>query len=169
MPAEPTEKEKCRAAALRLLERRAYSQEELRRKLVQRKFAAAVVRELLLDFVGCGLLNDAAYAQNFVEVKLQGRAGRSVTRVRQDLRRHGIDANTAGTAMLNAGDAAGADAELARALPVAATKWRQVTGRGTPDLRLAKGKLYRFLAGRGFSADTCRLAIDQVTGEPLEI
>ena len=84
---EPSESERCRAVALRLLERRAYSREALRRKLADRKFSPAVVQDLLANFVHCGLLDDGAYAQNFVELKLQGRAGRSTGRVRLDLRR----------------------------------------------------------------------------------
>ncbi len=120
--------------ALRLLAARMYAARELREKLekVSDSSIAAKVVEKLLDW---GYLNDAEFAEMFVRSR-SGRWGRG--RLRYELARRGVAAELIEIAMQES-----AADEESRALALL----RKYAWRHKGD----KGKMVRFLQGRGFA------------------
>ena len=76
-------------AALDALARRDYSTEDLRRKLFEKGYDAAVIGPLLDALRAEKLLDDRRYAENFVAY--HAARGQGPLRVRTDLRRHGLE------------------------------------------------------------------------------
>jgi regulatory protein len=76
-------------AALDALARRDYASEDLRRKLLEKGYDAAVIGPLLDALRAEKLLDDRRYAENFVAY--HAARGQGPLRVRADLRRHGLE------------------------------------------------------------------------------
>ncbi len=87
-PVEPLDARAARVAALNALARRDYSAEDLRLKLLERGYDAAVVLPLLEALRGEKLLDDRRYLENFVAYRAA--RGQGPLRIRVDLRRHGL-------------------------------------------------------------------------------
>ena len=75
-------------AALDALARRDYASEDLRRKLLEKGYDAAVVAPLLDALRAEKLLDDRRYMENFVA--FHAARGQGPLRVRAELRRHGL-------------------------------------------------------------------------------
>jgi len=86
---EPLDARAARAAALDALSRRDHSSDDLRRKLLEKGYDAAVVMPLLDVLCGEKLLDDRRYIENFVSY--HAARGQGPLRVRADLRRHGLE------------------------------------------------------------------------------
>ena len=85
---DPLDARAARAAALDALSRRDHAAEELRRKLLEKGYDAAVVAPLLDALQGEKLLDDRRYTENFVAY--HAARGQGPLRVRAELRRHGL-------------------------------------------------------------------------------
>lgn len=150
--------EACREAALRLLDHRGHTVSELRRKLSQRSYSVSCINAVIDSLLCVGLLNDRVFAEAFCEERaLSRQIGRR--RMFADLRKRGVDAQVAEEALAEVWDRE--DGELERARAAARNKWRTVTRR-TADLRVAKQKVARFLAGRGFSSEVVWQAVNEL-------
>ena len=148
----------CREGALRLLERRAHAVSELSAKLRKRGHEARCVDSVLAGFLRVGLLDDQAFARAFCEERTRTRnIGRR--RMLADLRKRGVDPETAEEALAEVWDAG--DGELMRARAAAEAKWRSVQRR-SENVRTTKQKVARFLASRGFSFDIMHQVLDEL-------
>ena len=87
-PVEPLDARAARAAALDALARRDYASEDLRLKLLEKGYDAAVVLPLLDALRDEKLIDDRRYLENFVAY--HAARGQGPLRVRLDLRRHGL-------------------------------------------------------------------------------
>ncbi|MDR2670756.1 MAG: recombination regulator RecX, partial [Oscillospiraceae bacterium] len=89
-----------REAALRLLGRRAYGARELLDRLVERGFSEKRACEAVEWLLSLGYLDDSRYAEALV----QSYAARSCGphRIRRELRRRGVDTETAEAALMQA-------------------------------------------------------------------
>ncbi|MCK5804271.1 MAG: regulatory protein RecX [Lentisphaeria bacterium] len=154
--------EACREGALRLLDLRAHAVSELKTKLRKRGHEIQCVDSVLADFLRVGLLDDQAFARAFCEERARTKnIGRR--RMLADLRKRGVDPETAEDALADVWDTG--DDEFARARAAATAKWRSVRRR-TEDVRAAKQKVARFLASRGFPFDVLHQVLDELdTGE----
>jgi regulatory protein len=85
---DPLDARAARAAALDALARRDHASEDLRRKLLDKGYDAAVVAPLLEALRGEKLLDDRRYTENFVAY--HAARGQGPVRVRADLRGHGL-------------------------------------------------------------------------------
>ncbi len=158
----------CREQALRLLDHRAHSRLELRRKLLQRKWPVALVEEVLTALQAARLLDDRACAEAFVESRRDPGRAWGMNRIRSELRRRGIDEETAGTLTALPQDSAEADRELELATQAAARflRLRRAGRRPKPDddpyqaRRREFAALFRHLAAKGYSPDTCHRAAE---------
>ncbi len=152
MPAKKTVRsplEACREKACRLLETRQHSVVEMRRKL-QRTQLPETVEAILGDLLAVGLLNDQAFARAYAEWRLQGMGA---SRIRFELRRRGVaDEVIAETLAEFKESDAETGAELERMRELALRKWRTIRDRSDP--RKAQAKVARFLAARGFPAES---------------
>ncbi|HEX3914535.1 MAG TPA: regulatory protein RecX [Steroidobacteraceae bacterium] len=87
-PVEPLDARAARVAALDALARRDYAIEDLRLKLLEKGYDAAVVLPLLDALRDEKLLDDRRYLENFVAY--HAARGQGPVRVRLGLRQHGI-------------------------------------------------------------------------------
>lgn len=159
MKKEPTTYER----ALTLLEYRARSVDELRRKLIQKGAPKDEVEEALDRLVEQKLLDDADYARQFARTKITG-SGASRMRVLQELRHKGVATDVAERALQNLVEEEGIDASTS-IQRVAGKKWAALA---KLDLFTRRRRLYSFLARRGFSPDEIRATLSQLGGEGAE-
>ncbi len=129
-----------------MLGRRDYARHELAQKLAPHAESAAQVQALLDDLTASGLLSDERYAL----ARVRARAGR----VGDALLAHELRSKGVAGELVSAVLATGED-ELSRAWRV----WQRKFA-GQPILAadgvVARSRQMRFLAGRGFSAETIR-------------
>ena len=134
-------------AALDALARRDHASEDLRRKLLDKGYDAAIVAPLLEALRVEKLLDDRRYTENFVAY--HAARGQGPVRVRAELRRLGLDG----------GVGRGVSRRLSR-LDCAAAKgateeiWRQL-----PTSYADKQRQARFLGYRGFTSAQIRIGL----------
>lgn len=140
--------------ALRLLTARSYTVRDLRRKLVQREYAAEEVATTIERLERSGLLDDASYAERFARGKLVNENA-SKRRVTQLLVRKGIAPELAAEATARVIEIEEVDA-AASIEKVARKKLQTLTGL---DPRVARQRLFAFLARRGYDLDDIKQAV----------
>jgi len=154
---EPDPYSVTREMALKALDRRAYGRAELGSYL-QRKGAADEVIERVLDrFEQVGLLDDAAFANQWVESRHRGRKLPRRALV-AELRRKGLDDDVIAGAVA----AIDHDAEADAALQLATAKARALAGQ---PYDVALRRLVGTLGRRGFSGDLAWRTAKQVLAE----
>ena len=141
-----------REGALRLLARREHSRGELRRKL-RGKFGgefAGEIEEVLGDLEGRGLLSDLRFARAYArEVAGRFAAGR----VRAELRKREVGEEEIEAALGELGE----EDELSRARGMVERR----RGGGSERGERERVRLIRWLAGRGFSLETAKRAVEE--------
>jgi regulatory protein len=160
---------RARDTALGFLAHRPRSRGETQRRLYAAAFPPAVVHACLDQLAADGLLDDQAFADALVRDRLHLRP-RGPARLRDELRRRGVEGEIADAAVARGLDAAGTSDE-ALAIQVA-LKW--LTGKGARDrealasARFGEGRdaalrrLIGFLQRRGFGGDAVRRAVAAV-------
>lgn len=146
---------RARAAALAYLVSRARTRREVADRLRRDDVPETVVDEVLAWLSERGYLDDDAYARQYAESRRRAQ-GLGPQRIRQELRRRGIDADTAGEAVGETFDDPDATADDA----LAVARKRLPTLLREPDARKRTRKLYDYLARRGFDGDTVRRVLD---------
>jgi len=141
----------ARNAAVGLLARRDHSTGELSRKLGQRGFTPEAIAQALKELGDSNSLNDERYGQNVAAYR--SRRGQGPARIRQELRRAGVDAELVEKAVAEGEDAPDF-ARLARE-----TRVRKF-GSPVPKDWKERSKQARFLQYRGFSNDHIRAALE---------
>jgi regulatory protein len=141
------------AYAVALLARRDYSSVELKRKLEERGYTEHPVEVVVGDLVSFGKVNDERYGQNVVAYR--ARRGHGPARIRQELKRSGLDR----TAIDDAVKGEDAPDFVALARTVRARKF----GPDLPKDRKERARQARFLQYRGFSTDHIRAVLE---GDP---
>jgi regulatory protein len=152
---------RARAQALAYPSTRARTRREVATRLHDGGIPEDVADEVLDWLAARGLLDDAAYAGQYAESRRLGQ-GYGPERVRQELRRRGVDAETARAAVEERYDE---DETLAMARAQAERRWPGLARE--PDPRKRRKKLFDFLVRRGFSFDTARRAVEAVSGEDV--
>jgi regulatory protein len=112
----PGDANAARMKALRLLERRPHATGELKRKLAMRGFDRDVINAVIERLTGTGLLDDEAFAGNFVRYRL-GAAPRGPRRLAAELVARGVDrklAETTSRAAMGEGGESGLALEAAK-------------------------------------------------------
>ena len=143
----PKDARAARLAALDALARRDHGAEDLRRKLLEKGYDAAVVVPLLDALRAEGLLDDRRYTENFVAY--HAARGQGPLRVRAELRRHGLEGSLV--------------EECLDAFPDWIVQLRKVRqkkfGVGMPIGYADKQRQSRFLGYRGFTSAQIRTAL----------
>lgn len=142
----------AREIALRRLSVRARSRSELARDLRSRDVPAEAAAEVLERFTEVGLIDDAAFAAEWVESRGH-RSGAS--RLRQELRQKGVAEEHIAEA-IGARDGE-ADLVTARELAV-----RRLVSMAGLDGLVRQRRLAAFLARRGFSSSVIRRVVVEV-------
>lgn len=144
------------AAALRLLARREHSTLELRRKLEQRGFAAALIIPALDRLQGEGYLSDDRFASSLA--RHRANQGYGELRIRAELAQHGVEDSAAMQALaeLDVGWVERALRQARRHFPA------------PPKTPADIGRMLRHLTQRGFPADVARRALADWAGSMQE-
>ena len=108
------EREAAMAVALRLLGQRARSVAELRTRLRRQDYTPAVVERVITRLNELGYLDDAAFAQRWIETR-QRTSPRGAALLQRELRQHGIAGHVAEQAVASAAGDAYAQARRAAA------------------------------------------------------
>jgi regulatory protein len=141
---EPDPESVARKILLDQLTGRARTRSELAAKLAQREVPADVAARLLDRFEEVGLVDDAAFAREWVEQRQSGR-GLARRALAQELRRKGIDDEVAGEALA----AVDPDEEVEVARALVRAKLRSVR---SMDRDRATRRLVGVLARKGHSS-----------------
>ena len=134
--------------ALILLTARPYTSRNLRRKLVQKGFAAVEVDAAIERLVGNGLLDDSRYAAQFARGRLLG-PGSSRRRIRQQLFQRGIGGEIADAAIESVIDEESVDLEAV----IEKDARKKLASLSGLEPVIVKRRLYSHLAGRGYDID----------------
>lgn len=134
--------------AVAILSRRPRSERDLRVRLRRAGASDADATAAIAQLQSLGLQNDAAYARHVAESRAAG-ARVSKRRVEQELRRKGVAADVASTAVNEALGDVGIDEETA-ALEAARKRARSLRNL---EPAVARRRLYAFLARRGFASN----------------
>ena len=76
--------------AMRLLTKRSYFENELRRKLLLKKKTEQIIKALISEIIDLGFINDEKFAEEFVEYKIHIRKF-GLNRISNELKRKGVD------------------------------------------------------------------------------
>lgn len=141
-----TELEKAKEAALRLIKFRPRSEQELKRRLIQKGFAQPTIETLLAELKGKGFVNDEKFSKYLVTGKLLSKPlGKRA--LLKELSSKGVSDSLATQAVEQA--YAGAD-ELEMAKTAALSRLARLKGL---KKEVAQRRLFGFLSRRGFSSE----------------
>lgn len=143
--------------ALTLLTARQYTTRNLRRKLVQKGFAADDTDATIARLIANGLLDDARYAAAFVRGKLLG-PGASKRRIRQQLYQRGIQGDVADAAIEIVIEDESVDLEAV----VEKDARKKLASLAGLEPRIIKRRLYSHLARRGYNIDEINAVMKKV-------
>jgi regulatory protein len=144
----------AQAFAIGLLARRDYSTAELRRKLSDRGYLEHAIEPVLIELAETRKLDDQRYGANVVAYR--ARRGQGPARIRNELRRSGLDDESI-QAAVQGNEEAPDFVALARQARI------RKFGSELPSDWKERAKQARFLQYRGFSTDHIRAALE---GDP---
>ncbi|WP_033344896.1 regulatory protein RecX [Catenuloplanes japonicus] len=137
------EAERAREICIRQLATRPRTRAELTAVLTRREIPAEVIESVLARYDEVGMIDDAAFAREWVATRHRGR-GLSRRALADELRRKGVDKETAGAAL----DEIDPESEEATAFALAERKVR--VSRGEPDAVFRR--VVGMLARKGYPA-----------------
>lgn len=144
---------------LRALERRAFARADLGRRLIRKGHRTEAVDAALERAAGMGLLDDAAYARNYVETRAL--RGRGPARLARDLMGMGVERHHIDVAIAEHWPPDVDRSAMPRAL--AARRARQM---GQLPREAKRRRLVAFLARRGFTGPEVRQVIQEALAIP---
>jgi len=139
---EPDPESVARAIALRLLEAQPRTRAELATAMAKRRVPPEVADAVLDRFVDVGLIDDAAFAQAWVDSRHRGK-GLARRALAAELRKRGVDDELAKDAL----ETVSTDDEAAAAEALVRRRLRSMSGLA-PDVQLRR--LVSMLARKGF-------------------
>jgi regulatory protein len=148
------------ARALALLTGRAFSVEELRRRLARHGHPATEIEGEIERLVQVGLIDDHKFARQFARSRLAS-GGTAPRRIRQELARRGVQRGIADPAV----DDVLADEAIDLAASIEQLARRRANALAKLDPHVQRRRLYAYLARRGYDADAVSRAVASVIGE----
>ncbi|WP_040160957.1 regulatory protein RecX [Nigerium massiliense] len=153
-PADPVAV--AREIVLRQLDVRARTRDELERALAKKGVPHEAGRQVLDRFTELGLVDDAAFAEQWVEGQQRRMKSRRV--LRQELRHKGVDGDIVDEALSEVGEADDYAAALAYGR-------RKAAGLAKLEPAVRYRRLMGALARRGFSSAVSHRVYREVTGD----
>jgi regulatory protein len=136
---------KIKNYAFRFLGFRNHSSQELKLKLLKKKFSPELIAEVLNELTEKNILDDTQYAKQYLEEKLRkGKTGPN--KIKSDLLRKGIKREVVDKLCLSVY----ADSSFQTALELAGRKILTIKEK---DKRKVKQKIYFYLHNKGFESD----------------
>ncbi|MGH8396732.1 MAG: regulatory protein RecX [Gammaproteobacteria bacterium] len=136
---------RIRALAVKLLARREHSTQELTAKLATRGYEPHAVAAVIEALAARNLLSDARFVEEFVASR--ARRGSGPVKIRDELRRRGVDETLVETMLVEYQNQWLANASATR---------RKRFGSALPEDFAERARQARFLQQRGFSAEQIR-------------
>ncbi|HEV2005916.1 MAG TPA: regulatory protein RecX [Candidatus Limnocylindrales bacterium] len=153
------------AAALRLLEVRQRSVVEVRRRLTQTGYRSELIEGAIEKLLGLGILDDAAFAQTWVESRDRARP-RGERALRRELQVKGIDRAIVDESMeARRPEPGGADDPDVAAAEALMQRHASALAR-IGDPRKRRQRAYALLARHGFDSEIASLIAARVTAVP---
>lgn len=146
--------EQAREAALRFLEIRPRSEQELRRQLAKKKYPEDIITQVIARLSDVQLVDDKDFARYWVENR-EGFKPRSKRALRYELRQKGVAADEIANAV---GQVDERDSAY-RAARAKALRWKDL------DAQTFREKLSGFLARRGFDYGVTRETVNRLWQE----
>lgn len=143
--------------AVELLARQPRSGGEIRKKLEARKYIAETIEMVIYKLETLRFLDDRAYAENYAQAKARAHMGKS--RIRMDLKRKGLDAETIEEALSTI------DADEAESAAVRYAKQVLKRYQKEPDVYKRKQKALAAMARRGYDYESSREALSAAAKE----
>lgn len=150
---------KAKARAFDYLAHKPRTTMEMRRKLREKDFDEPVIESVIERLQELNYLDDAEYAEEYVARRFASK-GYGPVRIRQELRKRGIDRHLAETAV---DDFFADESTLDAAREKAQKRWPRIAREDDPRKR--RDKLYRYLKRRGYTYDTIRVVIDEMEAQ----
>lgn len=139
----------CRKKAMDLLSRRPLSVHQLKEKLLRgAKFSRSSVGAILKEMTDLKYLNDEEYCRLYVEESFRLRPEHGPGKIKQKLLSRGLDRSLIDATIREFSQEPEEEYEIVKEL--AEKKWNSYPDR--IEFLKKKSRLYRFLAGRGFSS-----------------
>lgn len=152
-----TVRQECFDAAMKFLERRLHSRDELSRKLIRKEYTPEMVNDVLADLQRMGYVNDEQFAKTNAEAAAQHRK-HGKRRAMVELLKKGVDRETARSAVEEVYDTTDSLAIARQLAQKKAGSLRRL------DPTVARRRLAGMLARRGFEYDVVKPVIDEVIG-----
>jgi len=154
-------RQECFDAAMKFLERRLHSRDELRRKLIRKDYSAEMANDVLVDLERMGYVNDEQFAKtNALSAAQHRQHGRR--RAMVELLKKGVERETARVAVENVYESTDSLAIARKLAQKKAASLRRL------DPMVARRRLAGMLARRGFEYDVVKPVIDEVLGHGQE-
>jgi len=149
--------EAARTVAFHFLGYSARTKAEIAQRLARDEFPEGIIATVVAELEADGFLNDEEFARHWLEDRAD-RKGYGKVRLRAELRRKGVDKETATEALETIAD----EDEFRRALGAAEGKWSSEDLRKLDyaSLMKEKNRIFGFLARRGFSHQTIKKVLD---------
>ena len=142
-----------------LLQSKDYTYHELEDKLRQGRYPSSVVDGALEEVQSYGYINDANYAQRYVECNLERK---SLGKIKQELIRRGIDRDTVDAAIEEGRRAQGEAEENIEQMQIRRLLEKRHFDAETAD-RKEKDRQYAFLMRRGYSSSDIMAVFRELT------
>ena len=152
----------AKTTAMNYVAHRARTEHEVRQKLYRSGTDEATADQVVARLYELDYLDDGAYAMAYAQGKFRSK-GYGPERVRNDLRRRGIEAVLVEAAVE---EVFNPDEVLEAARAQAAKRWPRL--QREPDVYKRRSKLFDFLLRRGFSYDTARQVVEEIEREAEE-
>ncbi|MGI6576399.1 MAG: regulatory protein RecX [bacterium] len=153
------ELKRAKSYALKLLGSRAYSVNNLKKRLEHKGFSRDMVEQVVQYMLHYGYLNDENYARNFVQMRMRRGIGKQ--RLYQELLVKGIENELAEVVLADIPMAV----ELTLARRLAARKLKLLRDKESINIY---GKLSRFLFQKGFSPAIISKTVEEMLSFPKD-
>lgn len=148
----------CFNQAVKYLEKRLHSRQELTKKLQRQEYPADLIESVLDQLSGMGYVNDKRFAETRLEAMVRYKR-QGPNRARLELIKKGVEPELARQTtqqVYESQDVMGLARELAR---------KKTASWSGSDLQQARRRLQGLLLRRGFDYDTIRPVIEEVLGK----
>jgi regulatory protein len=150
--------------ALNLLDRKMYTESELRKKLRGKKYGERQISSVLSDLRKSGIVDDARYAELYFASLLR-RKKYSLREIRKKMLNKGLNAELVEEALGGEEVSELYQAGIIRKL--AEKKWFSLS-KDEKDKRKIKEKTFQFLARKGFDFDKINFVLAELEKEEIE-
>lgn len=157
-----SEKHKIKDSAFRFLSRRLHSSQELRTKLIKKRFRKEIIDEVIMGLVNKNFLNDLNFAQSYLNEKIS-RKREGFNKVKADLIKKGIARNIIAQLI----DLVDSNLLEKNAFELARKKLSFLKARETDNKKMRQ-KLFSFLMSKGYEIDLINIVLNKLNLEKGE-